>query len=300
LSLNTIAALHAVFLGNYDLVNVHHVEAAFIYPLLRLRYRVVGTCHGLAYWRAKWSPVAKFIMRMMDSPFARLSNLVTCVSSRDSEYFRSRFGRECMFIRVGVNLGFQVNTEQARLIEARYGLSPGEYLLFAAGRIDPTKGAHMAIEAQKRLNKPVPLLIVGDESHAREYCSELRKTAAQSTYFHPLIEDPGILLGVMADARCLVFPSFMEAMSSILLEAGSVGLPVLCSDIPENVAVMQDNAVYFESENVDSLAEKMQWAVDHPDEMSQMGQRARKRIREQHDWDAIVGQYVDAFRSVSG
>ncbi|MCL5102483.1 MAG: glycosyltransferase family 4 protein [Armatimonadetes bacterium] len=296
ISINVFAALHALFCGRYNLIHMHNVEASFILPILRIRYRVVGTCHGLAYWRTKWGPVAKFVMRMMDLPFVRMCNVVTCVSNKDIKNFRTRFRRECVFVPVGVNLGFQPNMTEARLIESQYGLKPGEYLLFAAGRIDPTKGAHLAIEAVKRVAQDVPLLIVGDDSHSPQYSKALRDSASANVHFHPLIEDPEVLLGVMADAGCLVFPSFMEAMSSVLLEASSVGLPILCSDIPENVAVMQDDAIYFKTENVESLAEQLKWTLENRDAVSLMGRRAQERIRTHCNWDTIVAQYAEIYK----
>lgn len=42
------AALHALFWGDYDLIHLHNVEAAWVLPILRLRYKVVATSHGSA------------------------------------------------------------------------------------------------------------------------------------------------------------------------------------------------------------------------------------------------------------
>jgi hypothetical protein len=44
-------------------------------------------------------------------------------------------------------------------------------------------------------------------------------------------------------------------MSMILLETGSLDVPVICSDIPENKVVMGDSGLYFQSGNAQSLAQ---------------------------------------------
>ena len=46
LSLFFISALHALIFGRYDLIHIHNVEACFVAPILRLRYKVVATSHG--------------------------------------------------------------------------------------------------------------------------------------------------------------------------------------------------------------------------------------------------------------
>ena len=65
-TLNLFSALHALFYGSYDLVHVHNAEACFVLPLLRMRYAVIATSHGPAYDRKKWSPAARFLIRLMD------------------------------------------------------------------------------------------------------------------------------------------------------------------------------------------------------------------------------------------
>ena len=39
------SALHALFFGRYDLIHLHNEQAAFVLPLLRLRYKVLATSH---------------------------------------------------------------------------------------------------------------------------------------------------------------------------------------------------------------------------------------------------------------
>ena len=63
-------------------------------------------------------------------------------------------------------------------------------------------------------------------------------------------------------------------MSMMLLEAASLQAPIICSDIPENKIMMQDNVLYFRSEDAIDLANQIQWALAHPGEMSSLGRNA--------------------------
>lgn len=297
--LDLLQALHAVVLGNYDLIHIHHNEAGFVVPLLRLRYRVVGTCHGGVGTR-KWGPIARLIMGAMAWPFMKLSNLVTFVACHEADEFGTRYKRRTVYIPNGVSADCEPDIDAARRIQAALGLRPREYFVLVAARILSIKGAHLAIEAINKLGGDIPLLIVGDEMQESSYGKTLHEMAGPNVVFHPPISDPALLFGLMADSKCLLFPSTFEAMSMVLLEAASVGTPILCSDIPQNTAVMGDDAVYFESGNVLSLSEKINWVITHEDEFLRIAERAQKRVHDNHCWDNIAEKYVKVYNEVVG
>lgn len=298
ISLNVLSALHAVLFGGYDLIHLHHTEASFILPLLRLRYKVVSTSHGSAYRTKKWGGMARFLMRLMDWPFMKFSSVSTFVSSVDAKRLSAKYKGKVEHIPNGVSADQPCDLNAAREIQKQYSISSGEYIVFVAGRIEPIKGAHLAIEAHKSMAKQIPLLIIGDNTQVPAYGQMLIDSAGSNVIFHPPISNPSVLFGLMADARFLVFPSLVEAMSMVLLEAASLGVPIIASDIPENVAAMQDDALYFQSDCVDSLANKMAWALDHPEKMQEIAQAARERVHKENSWQTIAGQYFELYQSV--
>ena len=77
----------------------------------------------------------------------------------------------------------------------------------------------------------------------------------------------------------------------MLLEAAFTGAPIISSDIPENVAVLAENALYFKSQDVADLGSKMTWALAHPIEMAELGASASRWVREHYQWDTIVNEY---------
>lgn len=296
--LDLLAALHAVLFANYDLIHLHHREASFVLPILRLKYRIISTSHGAAYWRSKWGALSKWIIRMMDIPFVRLSSITTSVSARDSEELKQKFSQRVWYIPNGVDINIYPDQEGAQVIQEALQLEPGKYLIFVAGRIEPTKGAHIAIEAVNQLPTETPLLIVGEDNHIPEYSHQLRQMAGPRIRFHPLIENAAILFGLMADAQCLIFPSLVEAMSMVLLEAASLNVPIICSDLPENREVLHDNALFFQSNNVQALTRQLTWFMNHPETVSELSIRARESVQTEFSWDAISSQYVKLYQEV--
>lgn len=291
------SALHAVLFGKYDLLHLHNLEASFVLPILRVKYPVIATSHGFAYRRDKWGPIAKRALQLMEVPFVKFSNVATSVSAQDAGELASRYRRAIQYIPNGTGSESNPDLKAAQELLDRHALSPGKYLILVAGRIIPTKGVHLAIEAINRLANEIPLLIVGDGE--ADYVNELREMAGPRVRFQPLIKEPSVLYGLMVVSQCLIFPSLYEAMSMVLLEAAQLGVPIVCSDLPENNAVLGENATYFESGNIDSLTKKLTWVLEHPSEVVRKSERAAKRVLADFSWDVIAARYVELYQEMA-
>ena len=77
----------------------------------------------------------------------------------------------------------------------------------------------------------------------------------------------------------------------MLLETASVGTPIVASDIPENTGVLPEQVLFFESANVDDLREKLEYALDHPDEMHDLSAQAKNWVNYKYRWHDIVKEY---------
>lgn len=296
LSLFTFSAFHALFLGNYHLIHIHNAEACFVAPFLRLRYRIIATSHGLAYARDKWNRIAKTLMRLGDYFYAWCPDVLTSVSQPLAEEYQCRFGRIVHYLPNGVESGPPVD-HIAAMATLRANDVGDNYILFAAGRIDPTKGCHLLLQAFSKVGgEALSLVVIGDYSTVPTYSQRLREMANARVKFIPFISSKPELLGIVQNARFFVFPSTVEAMSMMLLEAASLGVPIVCSDIPANRAVLPEQALYFRSGDVDDLGDRLRWALEHPAEMTRMGQEAQSWVRAKFSWDLIAEQYDHLYR----
>ena len=82
----------------------------------------------------------------------------------------------------------------------------------------------------------------------------------------------------MRSATYLVMPSiWYENFPRTLVEAFACGLPVIASRLGAMAELIDDGltGLLFEPGNAKDLAEKLQWADNHPDEMIKMGREAR-------------------------
>ncbi len=297
-SLFLFSAIHAVCFSNYDLIHLHNMESAFILPLLKLKYHVIGTCHGSAYWRNKWGRIARFIMRLLDYPFIKMSNIVTSVSKKDSDNFSKKYNKQVEFIPNGVSRKNIINHKESKKILQSLNMLEGDYFLFVAGRIEPTKGAHLAIEAINNQKGNTKLIILGDFKQDKNYTNYLRKISGANILFKNLIKDASTVFGLMKKSIAVIFPSEFEAMSMVLLEASSLGVTVICSDIEENQYVLGEKGLYFSNGDSKSLGLMIQNVLMNKKSLQKISEDIQERVLLNFSWDRIINDYILIYNEV--
>jgi glycosyltransferase involved in cell wall biosynthesis len=281
---------------SYDLVHIHSTDPCLLAWLPRSRYGIVATSHGQAYLRKKWGVVARTMSKVAERFFLRLPDAVTCVSRPLADYYKSKHGRDVIYIPNGMDLR---DKPDESLLE-KWGLEAGGYVFCSAGRIERTKGLHTLLEAYGSLKLEIPLVIAGGGRGTDvEYFNELNLSKT------PGVKYVGFLTGddyycLFAHARVFVFASEYEAMSMALLEGLSFGLPTVYSDIPENTAVADGLGFPFRVSNAGSLAAELDYVLTHPDEVMELGRKARAVIGERHNWAVIADQYNEVYVSLCG
>jgi glycosyltransferase involved in cell wall biosynthesis len=289
-----LSAIHALIFKNFDLIHLHNTDAGFVIPLLRLKYRVIGTSHGYPYKREKWNNLAKNFLKFSELIFFRFSNLITCVSKSITKELKDKYKKNIYFIPNGISNPI---IKEDNLIFEKFKLKYREYICFAAGRIDPTKGCHILLNAFNKIKNNIDIVAIGDFSHKKDYSETLFHMADERAKFVPFIEDKEILFGIIKKAKLFIFPSTVEAMSMMLLEVASLGVPIICSDIPENMSVLEDHTTYFQSGDDMDLAKKIEFCLEHYDEVLEMSSNARKWVIKQYNWKNISRKYKNIYYS---
>jgi glycosyltransferase involved in cell wall biosynthesis len=284
------SAFHALFAENFSLIHLHHIDGAFILPLLRLKYKVISTAHARTFENGKWSGFINLVLKGNEQIFLHLSNCVTSVGKPLQETYQGMVRKQIRYIPNGI--GVSMSEDRADIDDM-----PG-YLLFSAGRIIPLKGLHFLIKAMHRLNSKEKLIVIGDLNQIPQYKKDIEKLAeGLNIEFKGMIRDKSALFRYIRHAQLFVFPSVSETMSIMLLEAASLNVPVLCSDIKANQAVFSEKDVlYFKSESEDDLTEKLIWAMNNPALMRGKSEMAINKLKTSYNWDNIVLQYYDVYK----
>jgi glycosyltransferase involved in cell wall biosynthesis len=155
------------------------------------------------------------------------------------KYYLDKFRAKTIYIPNGIDIPKQrLKVKGIR----KWGLSERNYILFAA-RLEPEKGCHTLISAYKDLissgRSSLKLAIAGHKGFSSSYVKDLVSNEDENIQFLDYVR--GELLDELYDnAFAFVLPSSIEGMSNSLLSAMAHAVPVIVSDIPENLALIED------------------------------------------------------------
>lgn len=287
------ALLHALLVGRYDVVHVFHLDAAFVIPLLRLRFPVIAGHRARPQEFSKWGPVARAWFAAMEWIFYKLpADVLTSVSPEIVRRYQDRTRRRIRFLPNGVLVDEDL---------PRPEVPWSGYVLFASGRVMETKGTHLVFPALRRIGYEGKLVIAGNLEHDPAYGARLQALAeGLDVEFLGLVKDKALLFSYLRNARVIVYPSFHEGMSNMLLEAGSVGRPVVCSDIPENRAIFEeDETVFFRSGDEEDLAQKLAGVLADEAAALETALRGRERIRRDFAWETLAERHAELYEALA-
>jgi len=167
------------------------------------------------------------------------------------------------------------------------------HFLFA-GRLDVTKGVNVLLDSLQFFHKGMKILLAGDGP---------LKSAVQNSskvkYQGQL--DRIELIKKLHASVALIFPSiWYEGMPMLIVEAFACGKPVIASNLGSMAELIQDGktGLLFDPGNATDLAEKINWAYLHKEEMKQMGINARKEYEQKYtaerNYDLLMNIYNEA------
>jgi glycosyltransferase involved in cell wall biosynthesis len=93
-------------------------------------------------------------------------------------------------------------------------------------------------------------------------------------------------------AVACVFPTLYEGFHLPPLDALSLGVPVVVSDIPVHREVLGDAALYFPVRDVPALGEQIRELITKPKLREELGRKGRERAR-QFSWDRSAARMLE-------
>ncbi len=106
----------------------------------------------------------------------------------------------------------------------------------------------------------------------------------------------------IANADCVVLPSYREGVPRTLMEASAMGRPIVATDVPGCREVVDDGVtgLLCEARNAASLAGKLERMIAMSDEERRtMGERGRAKVTEEFDEAAVVARYLKTLEDLT-
>jgi phosphatidylinositol alpha-mannosyltransferase len=282
----------------FDICHLHEpLMPTLCTTILRLKKSpMVGTFHasGGKPWYNMFSPIAKWYLNRW---FRKLDGRIA-VSQVALSYVKKYFGADYVIIPNGVD-----THHFHEKVTPFDNFNDGKTNILFVGRLETRKGFEYLLEAYKLIKPEVPscrLIQVGPGVRLRKkYEKFVRQYGLPDVSFrgYAAYKD---LPRYYKTADIVCFPATgRESQGIVLLEAMSVGKPIIASDIDGYSSVLNDGVEGIAVPPRDSyqLAEAILRLLRNKQLRQQMGNRGIPRARE-FDWEIIAGKVLDVYKSV--
>lgn len=288
----------------YKMLKVHLPDIVFSFTIKPnifsaiaskfLNISVVPNITGLGYVFLRFGFVKYFVVRLYRFAFANLYYVI--FQNKDDRHLFSDLkilSSKTQVVQVpgsGVDLNKFPYTEHTQ----------HETLQFLyAGRLLWDKGIGELIDAFRLISKQYPMVklhFIGNYFFANPAAiSEEQMKLWQEELpieYHGMVDN---VSDYIANSDCVILPSYREGMPRSLLEASSMGRPIITVDSVGCRDAVEDGVTGFMAKvrDVDSLVIAMQKFIELPfAEKVQMGLNGRRKMEREFDQKLVIEQYL--------
>jgi glycosyltransferase involved in cell wall biosynthesis len=281
--LRWMTALRRVLVeGRYDVVHFHLPYAAALGQLVvtslprSIRPGVVYTEHSL------WDRTPLVIRALLRTTVRHGERLVA-VSQASYDALPTPLRRRAKVVVHGVDLSRSDSLMARRRdlqvsVRAELGIDPGEFLFMAVANLRPEKGYRVLLDAARTIadrGLPIRIAAVG-RGPLRDELAERHAELALGDRFLFLGQRDDVLQ-LLAGADAFVLASLHEGLPVALMEATSVGLPIVASSvggIPQ-ILETETDALLVPPGNPNALVEAMTRLAADPELQERLGRQAK-------------------------
>jgi rhamnosyl/mannosyltransferase len=284
-----------------DVVHLHFPNPTgdLAYLLSGWRAPVVMTYHAdiAKPWPALW---------LYRSAFRRLEPHVKRIIVSSEAYLRSsrvltRLREKCIVVPFGIDPGSFALREREREIVERLAQEHGRPLALFLGVLRPYKGLEILLQAMTKVRGR--LLITGRGPHRAQLEARAHRlgVADRVTFFGEVSETERRLLLHACDVLVLPSVDRRESFGIAQLEAMACGKPVVSSDLPTGVSVVnrhERTGLLVPPGDPEALAEALNRLLGDQALRTALGQAARVRVEREFTPDGMIERTLAIYDEV--
>ena len=288
-----LSAIHAVS-RRFDVVLLCNAANAVFIPILTWTGTPVAiNVDGLERKRKKWNWLGRLYYSIGERASVWFATEVVTDAKAIYDYYLAEYSVDSTMIAYGADVERKIDADAV----SEFGVAPEKYLLYVS-RLEPENNAAMVIEAFRRIETDLKLVIVGDAPYADEYKKHLRDLAADD----PRIIFTGFVFGrgyksLQQNAYAYIHATEVGGMHPALIEAMGYGNCVLAYSTVENVEVLGDAGILYGSpDELSAILERL--SVDRKT-VEEYRSAAQQRILTHYSWDKITDRYEELLISMA-
>lgn len=290
-----------------------YIMACRIGPFIHHYYKKIHKLGGKIYlnpdgheWkRAKWSRPVRMYWKKSEEMMVQNADLVICDSVTIEKYIHESYSSKTNHPPKTTYIAYGAETRRSTLADdskrlldwyKRKGLMPFNYYL-VVGRFVPENNYETMIKEfmKSKSEKDFAIITNTNQGFLDELEEKLGYRADKRIKFVGTVYEEELLKKIRESAYGYFHGHEVGGTNPSLLEAlGSTDLNLLL-DVGFNREVAEDAALYWTKED-GNLSRLIEIADQMSDEdREDLGEKARKRIKEAYSWEFICGKYEDVF-----
>lgn len=281
---NKYDVFHATYYRNYFLTSLFNSKTKFILT-------VHDCVHELfpRYYGSK-----NFILKNREI-LSLVADHIVCVSeSTKSDFLRIYPNIQKDKVSVIYNAG---DLSKEPIEEKKY--FEEEYILFVGNRGE-YKNFIFLLDAFAKIadNNNLKLVCAGGKVLSSNEKKYLDKWKILHRVIHVPFSEESTLANLYRQAKLFVYPSLYEGFGIPLLEAMSVGCPVLCSDIKVFREIAKNAGAFFDPSDVNSLVRQLQLHLSSAKELHMLQNKGYERVKD-FSWQKCADSYINIYEKLS-
>jgi glycosyltransferase involved in cell wall biosynthesis len=202
-----------------------------------------------------------------------------------------------------------INTDEwiKRISKVResLGIGDNEIVITFVGRLIYGKGVQDLISVFPDIQnsyKNIKLLIVGDGTYRSKLELKVFELGCHNSIFFLGQRDKNEVIDILSISDIFVNPSYSEGLPSSVMEAASIGLPIIATDVggTKEIIINSKTGILIEPEDKNNLEIKMCELIYDSKMRNRLGINARKHVTQSFDWNQITNKMIDLLNGLNG
>jgi glycosyltransferase involved in cell wall biosynthesis len=250
------------------------------------------------------SKVFKFFYKKIFSrAMVRNASLCIAITNREvNDYLSIGANRnKIMLIPNGVIIENQLTEDAFNFFRIKNNIDQRPIILFI-GRLNLIKGPDLLLKAFAAASCLFPgyqLIIAGNDFGG--FLAELKRLSADLS-----LDDKVTFIGPIfgtekqsayCSADLFVIPSRFDTMTIVALEAAVNGTPVLLTDQCDFLELQESGGGLVVKATIDGLQTGLKTLLSNKEQLTEMGNNAKKYVTDKYNWLNISNQFIIAFNN---
>jgi len=224
------------------------------------------------------------------------------VSEAACEFLKHLGATTTQLIHDGIDTTIFKKKEDANYGQ-KLGITNDALVITFVGRLVYAKGVQDLISAFSKIKETVPeakLLIVGDGP----YRAELEKLAQQTDCHSSILflgqKNQAELIEILSTTDIFVNPSYSEGLGISVMEAASIGLPIIATDVggTREIITTDETGILVKARGMGQLAKELCRLLADAELREKLGKNARILAEQKFNWDKITDEYIKLYTSL--